>query len=231
MHHLLGGESMFHLRHRIAGIVYPRYSRLVDLVNRNALVMKWYRDNVGVPQTEDRDSFYEFMMANYVKDEAIDYLEFGVHKGASMKKWTEISRHPRSRFFGFDSFEGLPEAWTPRLTRGAFDTQGAMPEIVDDRVTFVKGWFKDTLPKFLLSFSPRSRVVINNDSDLYSSTLYVLTILNCLLKRETIIIFDEFPSALHEFRAWNDYLSAYGRRATPIAITNDESARVAFIFD
>ena len=55
--------------------------------------------------------------------------------------------------------------------------------------------------------------------------------LNSLFKTKTIIIFDEFPSSLHEFRAWNDYLSAYNRKATPIGMTNDESARVAFMFD
>ena len=107
---------------------------------------------------------------------------------------------------------------------------GVIPHIEDDRVFFIKGWFQETLPKFLESFSVRSRIVIHNDSDLYSSTLYVLTMLNYLLRSKTIIIFDEFPSTLHEFRAWNDYLSAYKRRAIPIAMTND-GCSVAFIFD
>jgi O-methyltransferase len=193
--------------------------------------MKWYRDHADVPRSKDRESFYGSIMSDYIKDDAVDYLEFGVYQGGSIKKWIELNRHPSTRFFGFDSFEGLPEAWTPKLTRGTFDASGTLPQIADDRVSFIKGWFQDTLPPFLQTFSPRSRLVIHNDSDLYSSTLYVLTMLNHLFKAKTIIIFDEFPSALHEFRAWNDYLSAYGRKAIPIGITTDESARVAFMFD
>ena len=219
------------LRHRVAGVLYPRYSRLIDLVNRNALVTKWYRDHAAVPRSKDRDSLYRLVSAEYIKDDAIDYLEFGVYKGSSLKKWIELNHNPNSRFFGFDSFEGLPETWTPKLTRGAFDVGGILPQLTDDRVRLIKGWFQDTLPQFLQTFSPRSRLVIHNDSDLYSSTLYVLTMLNYLFKTKTIVIFDEFPSALHEFRAWNDYLSAYNRKATPIAITDDDSARVVFMFD
>jgi hypothetical protein len=170
-------------------------------------------------------------MSDYIKGDAIDYLEFGVYTGSSLRKWIEINQNPHSRFFGFDSFKGLPEAWTPRLARGAFDAGGKIPQIADDRATIIKGLFQDTLPEFVKSFSPRSRLVIHNDSDLYSSTLYALTMLNHLFGAKTIIIFDEFSSALHEFRAWNDYLAAYKRKVTPIAMTNDEAARVAFMFN
>ena len=46
------------------------------------------------------------------------------------------------------------------------------------RISFVKGWFQNTLPGFLNGFSPRSRLIVHNDSDLYSSTLFTLANLN-----------------------------------------------------
>jgi len=46
---------------------------------------------------------------------------------------------------------------------------------------------------------------------LYSASLYVLTQIYRIAKLGTIIIFDEFPSLLHEFRALDDYCAAYMR--------------------
>jgi O-methyltransferase len=148
----------------------------------------------------------------------IDYLEFGVHKGDSIVRWAELNRNPESRFFGFDSFEGLPEDYNPSYRRGTFDTGSAEPRINDPRVSFVKGWFQRTLPGFVDGFTPRSRLVVHNDSDLYSSTLFVLTEMDRFLVPGTIIIFDEFSSPLHEFRAFHDYLSAYMRESKALAI-------------
>ena len=92
-----------------------------------------------------------------------------------------------------------------RYSKGYFGTAGKPPEIPDSRITRVKGWFQQTLPKFLETFRPGSQLIINNDSDLYSSTLYTLTVLDHFLVPGTIIIFDEF-------RAYKEYTSAYMRK-------------------
>lgn len=56
-----------------------------------------------------------------------------------------INTCPDSRFFGFDTFEGLPEDWTAGNTRkGGFDVGGAVPDLPDPRVRFVKGLFQET---------------------------------------------------------------------------------------
>ena len=112
-------------------------------------------------------------------------------------------------FFGFDSFEGLPDDYESDLPKGSFNTDGIMPLTDDQRVHFIKGWFNDTLPKFLNSYTSTNQKIIHIDSDLYSSALYVLTQLHRFLKKGDIIIFDEFGSLLHEFKAWQDYILAY----------------------
>jgi len=117
------------------------------------------------------------------------------------------------------------------MEAGAFDTGGKVPQIDDPRVSFQAGWFNDTLPRFLKSFAPKSRLVIHIDSDIYSSGLYVLTQLDSIAVPGTILIFDEFFSALHEFRAFRDYLSAYRRKLRALGCTGDTAGRVAFIYE
>ncbi|MEI9889074.1 MAG: TylF/MycF/NovP-related O-methyltransferase [Rhizomicrobium sp.] len=219
-----------HFKHRVANLLYPRYLQITDQANYNALVTKWIKDNKHLPVFDSRLAFYEYIQARYIGTDSIDYLEFGVFQGESLSQWCNLNPHAGSRFFGFDSFKGLPEDWG--LCRaGTFDVKGALPDISDERLQFVAGWFQKTLSGFLKDFQPKSRLVINNDSDLYSSTLYVLAKLDSLLVKGSILIFDEFYSGLHEYRAMNDYLSAFNRKATPIARVEDPHGRVAFIFD
>ena len=81
-------------------------------------------------------------------DPPILFLEFGVFEGNSIRRWAKLNSHPESRFVGFDSFEGLPTKWRQRPA-GHFSTGGQPPDIDDPRVSFVKGWFHDTVPGFL----------------------------------------------------------------------------------
>ena len=48
----------------------------------------------------------------------------------------------------------------------AFDVGEALPSIEDSRLTLVKGWFSDTLPPFLKSFSPEKQLIVHLDADL-----------------------------------------------------------------
>lgn len=47
----------------------------------------------------------------------------------------------------------------------------------------------------------------------------------------TVLIFDELYSALHEFRAFRDYTSAFLRTLRPIGRSDDVHGRVAFVFE
>src|SRR5262249_40332260 len=141
----------------------------------------------------------------------IDYLEFGVYKGESLMKWAALNSKLGSRFHGFDTFTGLPEDWhkfSKTVKERAFDVGGAVPKVADKRISFYKGLFQETLPSFLKDYSGGRSLVIHNDCDLYSASLYVLTQIDQIAKPGTIIIFDEFPSLLHEFRALEDYCAA-----------------------
>ena len=166
------------------------------------------------PFFHNREKVYDFINKEIILNGQIQYLEFGVFKGESIKYWADINTDSRSKFYGFDTFTGLPEKWsnfTGSLNANFFDTGGRCPNVDDTRVSFIKGLFQDTLPTFLNENEIDSQLVIHNDSDLYSANLYVLSYANDIIVPGTIIIFDEFSSMLHEFRALEDYCSSYMR--------------------
>ena len=168
---------------------------------------------------EQRECLYRYVQENVIENASIHYLEFGCYKGASIKTWARINSRPESRFFGFDSFEGLPEPWQPDTPKGTFSTGGTLPQCEDPRIRFVKGWFQETLAPFLRDFVPASRLVVHLDADLYSSTLYVLITLNP--GPGSVLIFDEFSDFTNEFRAFEDYLAACQRNYRVIVTRKD----------
>lgn len=201
----------------------PNSGRLRYLLHK-PVMEEWKRSSGHYPFFEQRFEMYDYINNEILKNGEIDYLEFGVFKGESIKYFAELNKQSGSRFVGFDTFEGLPEDWiefSRTVKKETFTTGGNMPSIDDDRVSFVKGLFQDSLPGFLESFKSDKQLVIHNDSDLYSATLYVLTYMNNYLVPGTVIIFDEFYSVLDEFRALQDYTSAYVREYEVLAATND----------
>lgn len=141
------------------------------------------------------------------------YMEFGVSAGTSFTWWMENNKTAETRFHGFDTFEGLPEAWGT-FKKGDMASQNYL-EIAkrDERVSFHKGLFQDTLPEFVktnheaLVNAPRR--VFHLDADLYSSTLYVLTTLAPYIKPGDIIFFDEYNVPMHEYLAFDEFCRSY----------------------
>jgi O-methyltransferase len=184
------------------------------------------------PTFPERRSLYRFVSESYFPRESIDYLEFGVYEGASIREWIALNRHESSRFFGFDCFYGLPETWNLRggaVAVGTFDTGGQVPNVGDSRVTFTKGLFQQSLPGFLEHFEPRSRLVIHLDADLYSSTLYVLSRLHELMVPGTILFFDEFIT--EEYRALKDYAASHMRKYSVLATSGHLHDQVCVVLD
>jgi hypothetical protein len=192
-----------------------KYSERIDALFRYTLLKPWIERHQPHRYFSARKSLYEHIAEKVIGPVPITFLEFGVYQGASMRVWTSLNTAEASEFVGFDSFEGLPEAWvnlSSKFETGSFSTGGTLPAIDDRRVRFVKGWFQDTLPIFLNQFSVNKQIVIHCDADLYSSTLFVLCKLDAFIKPGAIIIFDDFTSRLHDFRALDDYTRSFCRR-------------------
>jgi hypothetical protein len=126
-----------------------------------------------------------------------------VASGHSFFWWTNHNQHPSSRFWGFDTFEGLPEDWGV-YKKGAMSFAPADPKSEDPRSGFVKGIFQDTLTAFLKEngndITGKSKI-IHLDADLFSSTIFALSQLYPFLQKGDLIFFDEFNVANHEFFA------------------------------
>lgn len=185
-------------------------------------VMKWCQcvEKCHCPIFDTRRKMFEYLQNSLFQDTPVDYFEFGVAEGESLKMWLGLHRHKNSRFWGFDSFQGLPEDWHKGCPKGTFARGGKPPEIMDSRLKLVVGWFQDTLPNFLKTFRPQARMVVHYDADLYSATLYALTQLDFIARAGTVVIFDEFWDPAHEFRALMDYAAAYRRNFKIIAATH-----------
>jgi hypothetical protein len=192
-----------------------KYSERMDAVLRLTLLKSWIERHQPHPSFATRELLYAHVAETVIGcNIPIAFLEFGVYQGASLRAWTSLNRAAESEFIGFDSFEGLPEAWVNvswTLPAGSFSTGGKPPTLDDQRVRFVNGRFQDTLPFFASQFSTDKQTVVHCDADLYTSTLYVLCKLDMLLKPGAIVIFDDFTSMLHDFRALEDYTRSFDR--------------------
>lgn len=207
-------------------------STVVDTVHGLPKIGVWEREHVPAdcPVFDTREELHDFVQSSLIGDAPIDYLEFGVWEGKSVRDWTARNTHPDSRFVGFDSFEGLPEDWkqaASTVEANVFDVGGRVPQIDDSRVSWQQGWFQETVRPFLEKFETGSRVVMHCDADLYSSTLYALTQCDHILGPGSIILFDEFSSALNEFAALRDYCRAYQRDYDVIGVTSLYYAQIA----
>ncbi|MBP9088328.1 MAG: class I SAM-dependent methyltransferase [Kofleriaceae bacterium] len=140
-------------------------------------------------------------------------LEFGVYTGRSMRFLGAL--FPQRKFFGFDSFVGLKEAWigTSALA-GRFNVGGKLPK-VPPNVTLLKGWFDESLPPFLAEHD-EPLAFVHIDSDTYESTKTVLDLLESRLVPGVVIQFDEYfgyPGwRENEFRAFQEFIKRTGLR-------------------
>ena len=143
-----------------------------------------------------------------VSQPPIDYFEFGVASGSSFKWWLQKNTHMASRFFGFDTFEGLPEKWGP-FEKGAMAHRLETLQISDSRATFYKGLFQQTLIPFLEQYQSGNRKLIHMDADLFSATIFALSQLYRFLRPGDIILFDEFAVPQHEFLAFKIFTESF----------------------
>jgi len=141
------------------------------------------------------------------------FLEFGVFKGESLSFFAK--QRPECIFYGFDSFEGLPEDWSGgSAPKGFFSVNdwSALPVMRLPNVKLVAGWFEDTLPQFIGGHFKKDTCCsfLHMDSNLYSSTAFVLQSLTPYIRSGTVILFDDFFNypgyAQHDFKAFFDVI-------------------------
>jgi methyltransferase family protein len=153
------------------------------------------------------------------------YLEFGVFTGGTIRF---IARQIGGQtIHGFDSFEGLPEAWSGFSLGGkVFDVGGRMPR-VPGNVKLHGGYFDDSLPKWL-NEHPGPVAYAHIDCDLYSSTKTVLNLLAERLIPGSVILFDEYfnyPNwEQHEFKAFQEFVSERSLRYTYLGYARQQVA-------
>lgn len=139
------------------------------------------------------------------------YLEMGVFSGQTIN--FIASSKPEQIIYGFDSFEGLPEAWsrddTTMFAKGFFAVN-KFPA-VHNNVVLVPGWFENSLPIFKNEQLKNQTIAFMHiDCDLYSSTKTILDVLGDNIIPGTILVFDElynYPGFdRHEIKALYEYL-------------------------
>lgn len=131
--------------------------------------------------------------------------EFGVAKGEGFRQLVLLTLHycaayklPVPRFYGFDTFQGLPASDDPSDvgTWGAGDYPGdeaALAQLLQgtgagDKIQLVKGLFSQTLPTMGADFAPDFLLV---DCDYYTSTRDIFEFLKDRLESGSIVYFDD----------------------------------------
>jgi len=136
-----------------------------------------------------------------------DFIETGVWRGGACiyaRAILAANADAERRVFVADSFRGLPppdeasypaDAGDPHSTFQQLAVSRADVEanfrrygLLDDRVVFLEGWFKDTLPT-----APIDRIsVLRLDGDMYESTIQALDALYDKLSPGGFVIIDDY---------------------------------------
>lgn len=138
-----------------------------------------------------------------------DYYEFGVFKGYAFwyaQKAAQRLGIDTMRFFGFDSFAGLPDIEGPDQTKNDIFYKGqyacSKDKVVKNlqaqgfdwsRGWLIEGFFEDSLTQEVKQQHGMGKAAIALiDCDIYSSTVEVLNFLEDLVMPNTILIFDDW---------------------------------------
>ena len=171
------------------------------------------------------DSLHECL--DYVREAGIpgDFMECGVWRGGScifMAGYLRAHGMTGRRVVVADSFDGLPppshdlDLKARDLSKSRFPELAVSLETVranfrlygllNDRVAFLKGWFRDTLPKAPV----KKLALLRLDGDLYESTMDALTNLYDRVAPRGVVVIDDFGGIPRCKQAVEDFFANRG---------------------
>ena len=205
-HFMICKEVPFYIENRINGWEYPPPTHAETMVGLKRL------NNI------------EFCVSEVIKNNIEgDFIETGVWRGGSvifMKALLKVFNDTKRVIWVADSFEGLPKPDEEKYPLDKGDTNYLYSEtavslekvrrnfekydLLDDKVKFLKGWFKDTLPT-----APINKLAIARlDGDMYESTMDAIINLYPKLSVGGYLIIDDYANpalvgckqAIHDYR-------------------------------
>jgi O-methyltransferase len=228
---------------RAAGV--ELYTRVPLDMKKRELGRDWPRDAetmVGLRRLDNLESCIKAILADRVPG---DLVETGVWRGGAsifMKAALKAYGADDRTVWLADSFQGLPPPDVERYPQDKDVTWHTFPQLavsidevranfekyglLDNRVMFLKGWFKDTLP-----VAPIERIaLLRLDGDMYESTMDALGNLYSKVSPGGFVVIDDYGipedtcrRAIHDFRSahgiWEEIVDidgwgAFWRRAS-----------------
>jgi O-methyltransferase len=206
---LIGDPSIDHwsgplydVRQRVLGRDWPAFAQTM----------------IGTARMRNLRQICEMVLQNEIEG---DLIEAGVWRGGAciyMKAILAAYNDRRRKVFVADSFQGLPPPDALHYPADAGDKHHTYPQLkvskqevernfrryglLDERVVFLEGWFKDTL-----AAAPIQRLsVLRLDGDMYESTIQSLDALYHKVSPGGAIIIDDYflakcAAAVNDFRS------------------------------
>lgn len=152
------------------------------------------------------------------------YIELGVYKGRTINFISALN--PTKIIYGFDSFKGLPEDWErtdKHFPKESFALEKNEQPYLNPNIVINIDLFHQSLPEFCQNHMSKDSQIsfLHVDCDLYSSTRDALKHLGPFLRRNSVVIFDEFynypGSENHEFKAFIEFANKSGTKFECIA--------------
>lgn len=171
-------------------------------------------------------------LALAIEAERVDgsYVECGVAHGGSSALVGSILRKSGRRLWLFDSWEGLPEPGEDDVSmQGKLGYKGMDRadmaktrellfekfDLPEDRVTMVKGWFQDTLPRHRDAAAPIA--LLHLDGDWYESIMFCLVTLFDAVTPGGYVVVDDYSYWKGCKKAVDEFLFS---RALPVELVD-----------
>ena len=150
---------------------------------------KYFGNSIFLDKVEIKKYAIDKALKFHGSDENSFCLEFGVYIGRSINIIS--SRMGNKKLYGFDSFVGLKEDWKgSSLKAGHFNLNENLPK-VNSNCILIKGWINETLPNFISENNVKNVSFVHVDVDTYETTKFILETLKPMMKKNSIILFDE----------------------------------------